>query len=177
MRQIKRAGVVLALAAAVTAAGVPSYADSICVPDEVGDTIRPIDMSGIRIDNAERAVGVRIYFRDLDRSRIGRMRVQLDTGKPMGEGYFIQFRRRASGGFSKYLVQAPMYGEYSGDGITCKGLELTWGRNVADIRLPRSCMTHASDRVRGEVFIDNRGETRSDNAPDGALFTRWLPRG
>ncbi len=177
MKQIKRAGAAVAVAVAVTVSGVPSYADSICVPDEVGDTIRPIDMSGIRIDNAERAVRIRIAFRDLDRSRIGRVRVQLDTGKPMGDGYFIQFRRRASGGFSKYLVQAPMYGEYSGDGIACRGLGLTWGKNVAVIRLPRACMRHASDRVRGEVFIDNRGETRSDNVPDGALFTRWLPRG
>ena len=177
MNNLKRAAVTFALATVVTATGIPSYADSLCADDEVGDAVRAVDMTGFRLDNAERAVKIRIFFHDLDRSRIGRMRAQIDTGKPMGYGYFIQFRRRPAGGFSKYLERAPMYSEYSGNGIDCAGLKLTWGKDVADIRLPRACMRHASDRVRGEVFIDNRTETRSDNVPDGALFTPWVRRG
>lgn len=177
MKNLKRATVTLALGLAVTGAGLPAYADSICAKDAVGDTVRAIDMTGFRLDNTEQAVRIRIFFRDLDRSRIGRMRAQVDTGKPMGYGYFIQFRRRPTGGFAKYLERAPMYSEYTGNGIACKGLKLTWGKDIADIRLPRACMKNASDRVRGEVFIDNLSETRSDNVPDGALFTPWVPRG
>lgn len=177
MRNVKRAAVTVAVAMAVTAGGLPAYAESLFVPDEVGDAPRAIDVTGIRLDNAERAVRIRVYFRDLDRSRIGRMRAQLDVGKPLGDGYFVQFRRLPSGAFSKYLEKAPMYSEYTGNGIACKGLTLTWGEDVADIRLPRACMRGPGERVRGEVFIDNRGETRSDNVPDGALFTSWVDRG
>lgn len=177
MRNFRRAVVTLALFAVVAAAGAPSYADSVCAHDETGDAVRAIDMTGMRLDNAAHAVRIRIYFADLDRSRIGRIRAQVDTGRPLGLGYFVEFRRRPAGGFSRYLEKAPMYGEYTGNGIACHGLTLSWGKDVADIRLPRTCMKGASDRVRGEVFVDNLRETRSDNIPDGALFTRWVPRG
>lgn len=169
------AGLALTLTAATTA---PAAAAGTVVPDTVGDAWRPIDITALGLDNGKQAVTVRLGFRDVDRTRFGRIRVQLDVGRPLRYGYFILLRRRADGSWVRRLMWEPMYSEYSGNDIACPRLRLTWAENQARVRLPRGCMVKRYDeRVRASASTENRAHNAGDSVPDGALFTDWVRRG
>jgi hypothetical protein len=176
MHHITRAAAATAIAVAITTAGPAAFAETTSAEDPRGDSRRAFDITSIRLANNERAVRIRLDFVDVDRSRIGSVTAQVDTGRALGDGLFIEFRRDGEGGWTKQLQRAPMYGEAGDDTIRCVHLTLTWSKDQAVIRLPRRCMGDVTDRVRAAAAVENSRSSQGDNAPR-QLFTAWADRG
>lgn len=167
----------LATIALVTTAAVAS-AESVAVQDPKGDAPRAIDVTRIRVDNAQHAVRIHMHFADLHRSRVRLVRSELDVGKLLGRGYVIVFKRRGHGGFAKRLSWVRLYAEGGTTLPPCARLKLTWANDRADISLPRSCMSKPHDeRVRANVMLVSLTHKR-DRVPNKFLsFSPWVARG
>lgn len=179
MKRSIRAGALLALTLALTTTSTAARAELASTPDEVGDAPRAVDVSRVSVANTVDAVRIRLDFVDLDRARVGQLTAQVDVGEPMGEGYFLRFRRTPSGTFGERLEWARMYSQSGDDVIPCPGLGLTWAPDRVVMRLPRVCMTRPHDnRVRVQASSGTRPWRPVDSAPDAPrLFTPWVRRG
>lgn len=169
-------GLLTTIVLVTTASG--ASAESVAVQDPKGDAPRAIDVTRVRVDNAQHAVRIHVHFADLHRSRVRLLRSELDVGKPLGRGYVIVFERRASGGFAKRLSWVRLYAEGGTTLPRCAGLKLTWADDRADIRLPRSCMSRPHDeRVRANVTLVSLTHQR-DRVPNKFLsFSPWVSHG
>ena len=176
MRHFTRATAATALALAITTVGPAATAAVTSSDDPRGDARTAFDITNLRVSNNERAVRIQLDFADVRRARIGSVTAQVDTGKPMRDGFFIEFQRDDEGGWTKQLQRAPMYGETGDDTIRCVHLTLTWSRDRAVIRLPRRCMGDVTDRIRAAAAVENARSSQGDNAPR-ELFTKWVRRG
>jgi hypothetical protein len=167
----------LATIVLVTTAAVAS-AESVAVQDPQGDAPRAIDVTRMRVDNAEHAVRIHMHFAALNRSRVRVVKAELDVGPLLRRGYVIVFKRRASGGFAKRLSWVRLYAEGGTTLPRCAGLRLTWATDRADLRLPRSCMSKPHDeRVRANLTLVSLTQRR-DRVPNTFLsFSPWVSRG
>ncbi|GAB3261344.1 hypothetical protein [Nocardioides dilutus] len=178
MRFLKNLAVSLLATTVLVTTTAAASAESVDVPDPTGDAPRAIDATGMRVDNAQHAVRIRLHFGDLRRSRVRSVTVEMDVGKLLGRGYVIVFERRASGGFTKRLSWVRLYSEGGTTLPRCARLRLAWTKDRADIRLPRSCMSKAHDeRVRANVRIVSVTQRR-ERVPNKFLtFSPWVSHG
>lgn len=178
MRFLKNLAIsLLATILLVTTAGAAS-AESVAVQDPPGDAPRAIDVTRIRVDNAQHGVRIHLHFADLHRSRVQLVMAELDVGPLLGWGYVIVFKRHAPGGFAKRLSWVRLYAEGGTTLPRCAGLRLTWATDRADIRIPRSCMSKPHDeRVRANLTLVSVTHKR-DRVPNRFLsFSPWVSRG
>lgn len=147
------------------------------VPDRVGDAPQAIDVTSYEITNGRYAVTVALNFKNLDRRRVYRVNAPIDVGLPMRYGYFIEFRHRSDGTWSKKLLWVLVNTDAPGTRLACPGLSLTWSANRAVMRLPRACMSKPNDqKVRVAAYVENWAH-RADAMPDGVLYSDWVRRG
>jgi hypothetical protein len=175
---VKNLAISLLATIALASTAAVASAESIAVQDPQGDAPPAIDVTRIRVDNAQHAVRIHLHVADLHRSRVRLVRSELDVGPLLGRGYVIVFKRRTSGGFSKQLSWVRLYAEGGTTLPRCAGLKLTWATDQADIRLPRSCMSKPHDeRVRANVTLVSLTHKR-DRVPNKFLsFSPWVSRG
>lgn len=178
VRSVKNFVICLLATATLVATTTVAAAESVGDRDPRGDAPRGIDVTHLRLGNADHAVRLGLRFADLHRARVRSVRVELDVGKPLGWGYVVTFRRPEPGAFEQKLSWVRLYAEGGTKLPACDGLRLTWGDDRADVRLPRSCMSKPGDqRVRANVRVTSFGGGH-DRVPNGFLtFTRWAKRG
>lgn len=175
-----RAAIVLAAAAAVVAAGVaPASAETLRTDDGADATASLTDMRKIRITHGTEDVTVRITYPNLRKKGAAHQSVYLDRNPDRRGPEFALFTPLFSG--SEYALVRMRDWKVSSDGpISCSySVDLRWARDVALVRIDRTCLGNPDDlrvalRMRdladgSHPVTDWLGERRE--------FTDWLVSG
>jgi hypothetical protein len=175
MNRIRRTGTALTLVAALALPLAPASAAVRTVGDPVGDAPPAIDAKSMVVDNGDYAVRIVVRYKALDVSRVGMVYTLVDIGAPYGTGYYLETRRRP-GTWRTSMAKATLNSGGDSTPIACRGLRFRFLTNRLVIRLPRTCMKGASNRVRVETTTINRARSRGDAVPNGGLRA-WTARG